>query len=188
MEGCRDRQSAGFQAFLDAERFGRLDGVDGAGEDNLARAVVIGEDDIGDLCDDGGNRFGVGLDGHHCAGRRLGGFGHEAATRRRDAEDTFGIKAAGDVKRHHLAEAVTASHVGVDAEAFEQGKLGERDSGDGRLGVLHLGEALSLLAELDLIEGGRWEGEAVELQRAGRYVTGRHVPGRACSWEGHGEV
>ena len=92
------------------------------------------------------------------------------------------------MKSHHLAEAVAAGHVRVDTEAFEQGELGQGNGSDSRLGVLHLGEALSLLAEFDLVEGGGWEGEAVQLQRACLSVASGHIPSRAGRGEGHGEI
>jgi hypothetical protein len=65
------------------------------------------------------------------------------------------------VQGHYLAEGMAAGHVCLKTELFDEGEMGEGDGGNGGLGVLHGREALGLVAELDLIEGGGREGKAV---------------------------
>ena len=188
MEGRRDLKAAGFETLFDTQGFSRLDGVDRAGQNDLTGAIIIGENDVGHFGDDGRDGFSVCLDSHHGTRCGLGGLCHQASARSRNGQRAVDIETARQMQRHDLAEAVATGHVRINAEAFKQGKLGERDSGDGRLRILHFREALCLFAKFDLIESGRREGETVKLFRAGYLVASCNIPNRTCRREGHGKV
>ena len=184
MKRRRDRQSLG-RCLLGREQPLRpLDLADRAGQDALARPVLVGDDDVEPVPpNELGEMIGGGEDGEH--GARIvvaGAIGHERAAVVRQEGERLGVDPPGRVQRGQFAEAVAGGHVGANAEIGEDLEQSERDRADRRLGGPGVAERLLLPPSFVVREGRRGvnpiaqPGAGRGRRRIGRF-KGREHPG-----------
>ena len=101
---------------------GCVDGFFRTGDDELARAVVVGGNHHARLFAHGSADFfnllvGQSDNGRHAAGVLLAGLLHGERTLRHEAQTVFKTQAASGGERRELAERMTCHHVGLESVA-----------------------------------------------------------------------
>ncbi len=154
---------------------------DWAGNDGLARAVVVGYDAAGESGAEERGGFRRGLEhGGHRTGVVLRDLGHEFSTATAGAEKIVGVEHTGGVEGNEFAVAVAGGERGLDAGGAEDGEVGKADGAECGLGVFRATEDGVLRFGFGRSEGGCGIDEIAEPRDSGGVERGDLLP------RGHG--
>ena len=185
MKRRRDRQPREPDPVVFEPLFDRDNGVGASGDDDLFRAVVVGDHGVhAGLLQHLAHRSDIGHNRGHGAGvgRRLGvgrgRFRHQLAAPSRHSQHRRGVERTGGVQGRHLAKTVPCDRCWRDAEGLGQREIGQRCRANRRLRPLGPRQPRSLIFGGFSIESRRREHNLVQPQVRIELEIGREIPRR----------
>ncbi len=156
MKGGGDGQADGSISLFSTCSGCRCDGFGRPGQNNLLRAVDVGQHHVGNPFDQGFYLVDRCFDCQH--GPRIAlvsGFGHQAAARDTQVQKRFPVHPSGGVECRQFTVAVPAGGIRPQVKGLQNREHGQADRTDGGLG--HIGPAKAIRLLLVAGKAGAWK-------------------------------